>query len=152
MVLFEFLFFRFFHTQKNQKNFLFFLVVLFLAFSFSFFFFTFFLVRFSKMSEEDNSSPQQGTEINIFHLITDEDELPEDLFQQWIKRNDMGEEGMDYGIVAVLGCQSSGKSTLLNILFETNFQTMEAQFGRSQTTKGIWMGRFDCPLIFVDFC
>ncbi|ANB11381.1 dynamin-like GTPase SEY1 [Sugiyamaella lignohabitans] len=48
--------------------------------------------------------------------------------------------GLDYHIVSVFGSQSTGKSTLLNALFGTKFQVMnEAQ--RSQTTKGIWMGK-----------
>ncbi|TXG68531.1 hypothetical protein EZV62_003466 [Acer yangbiense] len=40
-----------------------------------------------------------------------------------------------------MGPQSSGKSTLLNHLFNTNFREMDAFKGRSQTTKGIWMAR-----------
>lgn len=39
--------------------------------------------------------------------------------------------------VSVFGPQSSGKSTLLNDLFGTNFKTMDLSAGRSQTTKGI---------------
>ncbi|KAL9259637.1 ROOT HAIR DEFECTIVE 3-like protein [Drosera capensis] len=40
-----------------------------------------------------------------------------------------------------MGPQSSGKSTLLNHLFGTNFREMDAFTGRSQTTKGIWLAR-----------
>ncbi|XP_076881841.1 protein ROOT HAIR DEFECTIVE 3-like [Bidens hawaiensis] len=40
-----------------------------------------------------------------------------------------------------MGPQSSGKSTLLNNLFYTNFKEMDAYRGRSQTTKGIWIAR-----------
>eukprot|EP00917_Polyrhabdina_sp_WS-2016_P022058 GHVP01047744.1.p1 GENE.GHVP01047744.1~~GHVP01047744.1.p1 ORF type:complete len:793 (+),score=143.77 GHVP01047744.1:97-2379(+) len=47
--------------------------------------------------------------------------------------------GFDYNVVAVLGCQSSGKSTLLNNLYGTKFQVMNEFNGRSQTTEGIWM-------------
>lgn len=43
---------------------------------------------------------------------------------------------MAYRIVAVLGAQSSGKSTLLNKLFLTQFEVMDDQRGRQQTTKG----------------
>lgn len=40
----------------------------------------------------------------------------------------------------MIGCQSSGKSTLLNMLFGTNFDVMDQEeTGRQQTTKGIWM-------------
>uniref|UniRef100_A0ACD6A273 Uncharacterized protein n=1 Tax=Avena sativa TaxID=4498 RepID=A0ACD6A273_AVESA len=47
--------------------------------------------------------------------------------------------GLSYAVVAIMGPQSSGKSTLLNQLFRTNFREMDAFRGRSQTTKGIWM-------------
>ncbi|GJV28422.1 root hair defective 3-like protein, partial [Tanacetum coccineum] len=49
--------------------------------------------------------------------------------------------GLSYTVVAIMGPQSSGKSTLLNNLFHTNFREMDAYRGRSQTTKGIWMAR-----------
>ncbi|CCH61377.1 hypothetical protein TBLA_0E03230 [Henningerozyma blattae CBS 6284] len=53
-------------------------------------------------------------------------------------RNDV-DINMNYHIVSVFGSQSSGKSTLLNILFNTNFDTMDANVKRQQTTKGIWL-------------
>ncbi|KAJ6761106.1 PROTEIN SEY1 [Salix purpurea] len=49
--------------------------------------------------------------------------------------------GLSYAIVAIMGPQSSGKSTLMNHLFRTNFREMDAIRGRSQTTKGIWMAK-----------
>ncbi|KAK3188901.1 hypothetical protein Dsin_028462 [Dipteronia sinensis] len=49
--------------------------------------------------------------------------------------------GLSYAVVAIMGPQSSGKSTLLNHLFHTNFREMDAYRGRSQTTKGIWMAK-----------
>ncbi|KAM4101399.1 hypothetical protein ACJW30_05G140600 [Castanea mollissima] len=47
--------------------------------------------------------------------------------------------GLSYAVVAIMGPQSSGKSTLLNHLFHTNFREMDAYKGRTQTTKGIWI-------------
>ena len=44
---------------------------------------------------------------------------------------------MDYHTVSIIGCQSTGKSTLLNLLFQTNFDTLDSSRGRFQTTKGI---------------
>lgn len=44
----------------------------------------------------------------------------------------------DYRIVSVFGSQSTGKSTLLNHLFNTNFDVMN-EVNRQQTTKGIWL-------------
>ncbi|KAL8033898.1 hypothetical protein ABFX02_13G186200 [Erythranthe guttata] len=49
--------------------------------------------------------------------------------------------GLSYAIVAIMGPQSSGKSTLLNHLFCTNFREMDAFMGRNQTTKGIWIAK-----------
>ncbi|XVF40018.1 hypothetical protein PTKIN_Ptkin01aG0078800 [Pterospermum kingtungense] len=47
--------------------------------------------------------------------------------------------GLSYAVVAIMGPQSSGKSTLLNHLFHTSFREMDAFRGRSQTTKGVWI-------------
>ncbi|XP_022142481.1 protein ROOT HAIR DEFECTIVE 3 homolog 2 [Momordica charantia] len=53
----------------------------------------------------------------------------------------LAECGLSYAVVAVMGPQSSGKSTLLNHLFHTNFTEMDAYKGRVQTTKGIWVAK-----------
>ena len=50
------------------------------------------------------------------------------------------EEGKVYQTLGIIGCQSSGKSTLLNHVFNTNFEIMSDDKGRAQTTKGIWLG------------
>ncbi|XP_047960544.1 protein ROOT HAIR DEFECTIVE 3 homolog 2-like isoform X2 [Salvia hispanica] len=44
-------------------------------------------------------------------------------------------------VIAIIGPQSSGKSTLLNHLFRTNFREMNAIYGRSKTTNGIWIAK-----------
>ncbi|KAI9295173.1 root hair defective 3 GTP-binding protein [Neoconidiobolus thromboides FSU 785] len=46
--------------------------------------------------------------------------------------------GFNYNLVAVFGSQSTGKSTLLNALFKTKFDTMGERY-RQQTTKGLWV-------------
>ncbi|XP_039019731.1 protein ROOT HAIR DEFECTIVE 3-like [Hibiscus syriacus] len=61
--------------------------------------------------------------------------------EQFIKEVKLGECGLSYAVVSIMGPQSSGKSTLLNNLFFTNFREMDAFKGRSQTTKGIWMAK-----------
>ncbi|KAL5728778.1 Cell wall protein rhd3 [Ranunculus cassubicifolius] len=61
-----------------------------------------------------------------------------DTFSKTVK---LGDCGLSYAVVSIMGPQSSGKSTLLNHLFGTNFREMDAFRGRSQTTKGIWMAR-----------
>ncbi len=45
----------------------------------------------------------------------------------------------DYNIVAIMGPQSSGKSTLMNTVFGTTFDEMDALSGRQQTTHGVWL-------------
>ncbi|XP_010481636.1 PREDICTED: protein ROOT HAIR DEFECTIVE 3 homolog 2-like [Camelina sativa] len=59
----------------------------------------------------------------------------------FVKKTKLSDCGLSYAVVAIMGPQSSGKSTLLNHLFKTNFREMDAFAGRSQTTKGIWMAR-----------
>ncbi|XAR49943.1 hypothetical protein NMG60_11004129 [Bertholletia excelsa] len=60
---------------------------------------------------------------------------------KFMKEVRLAECGLSYAVVSILGPQSSGKSTLLNHLFGTNFREMDAFKGRSQTTKGIWLAR-----------
>ena len=48
--------------------------------------------------------------------------------------------GFNYHLVSVFGSQSTGKSTLLNYLFGTEFGVM-SEDDRRQTTKGIWMSK-----------
>jgi hypothetical protein len=45
--------------------------------------------------------------------------------------------GTDYHTLAIIGNQSTGKSTILNEIFQTSFETMEQGKGFQQTTKGI---------------
>ncbi|KAI4355512.1 hypothetical protein L6164_004276 [Bauhinia variegata] len=59
--------------------------------------------------------------------------------ENFMKEVKLAECGLSYAVVSIMGPQSSGKSTLLNHLFGTNFREMDAFKGRSQTTKGIWM-------------
>ncbi|XP_014499518.2 protein ROOT HAIR DEFECTIVE 3 homolog 1 [Vigna radiata var. radiata] len=61
--------------------------------------------------------------------------------ENFMKEVKLGECGLSYAVVSIMGPQSSGKSTLLNSLFNTNFREMDAFKGRSQTTKGIWMAK-----------
>ncbi|KAL6720082.1 Dynamin-like GTPase that mediates homotypic ER fusion [Lecanora helva] len=48
--------------------------------------------------------------------------------------------GFNYHLISVFGSQSTGKSTLLNHLFGTEFGVM-AEDDRRQTTRGIWMSK-----------
>jgi hypothetical protein len=50
------------------------------------------------------------------------------------------QSGFNYHLISVFGSQSTGKSTLLNHLFGTQFGVM-SENERRQTTKGIWMSK-----------
>lgn len=75
------------------------------------------------------------------HLIDGDGTFNAAGLDKFMKEVKLGECGLSYAVVSIMGPQSSGKSTLLNHLFRTNFKEMDAFRGRSQTTKGIWMAR-----------
>uniref|UniRef100_A0A6B2KXY6 Protein SEY1 homolog n=1 Tax=Arcella intermedia TaxID=1963864 RepID=A0A6B2KXY6_9EUKA len=74
-------------------------------------------------------------------IVTGEGTYNVDVSQE-LRNWNFDKQGLDYYLVAVLGCQSSGKSTLLNLLFGTNFQVLDVSKTkvRQQTTLGIWLG------------
>ncbi|KAH7545630.1 hypothetical protein FEM48_Zijuj01G0113800 [Ziziphus jujuba var. spinosa] len=74
-------------------------------------------------------------------LIYGDGEFNGDGLESFIKKVNLTDCGLAYAVVAVMGPQSSGKSTLLNHLFKTNFREMDAYSGRSQTTKGVWIAK-----------
>eukprot|EP00892_Ulva_mutabilis_P007514 jgi/Ulvmu1/5134/UM021_0151.1 len=72
----------------------------------------------------------------------------------FLERNDLSGAGVSYTTVAIMGPQSSGKSTLLNAVFGTDFKMMDAETGRSQTTQGVWLDLspklLDVPTLVMD--
>lgn len=58
----------------------------------------------------------------------------------YLQKVRVAEAGFNYHLISVFGSQSTGKSTLLNYLFGTQFGVMSEQ-ERRQTTKGIWMSK-----------
>jgi protein SEY1 len=54
--------------------------------------------------------------------------------------------GLNYHVVGVFGGQSSGKSTLLNCLFGTDFQMLDERVRRGQTTRGAFMAQANTAL------
>uniref|UniRef100_A0A0D6QUT6 Protein ROOT HAIR DEFECTIVE 3 homolog n=2 Tax=Araucaria cunninghamii TaxID=56994 RepID=A0A0D6QUT6_ARACU len=72
-------------------------------------------------------------------LIDGEGNFNVDGLEKFMKSVKLAECGLSYAVVSIMGPQSSGKSTLLNNLFYTNFREMDAFKGRSQTTQGIWL-------------
>ncbi|GMM27875.1 dynamin-like GTPase [Martiniozyma asiatica (nom. inval.)] len=72
------------------------------------------------------------------HLINEHKQFNTELVKYLSNCYDFSEDnGLNYHIVSVFGSQSSGKSTLLNRLFGTQFDVMD-ELKRQQTTKGIW--------------
>jgi hypothetical protein len=59
---------------------------------------------------------------------------------QYLQIENVVRAGFNYHVIAVFGSQSTGKSTLLNYLFGTQFGVMSEK-ERRQTTKGIWMSK-----------
>jgi GTPase Era involved in 16S rRNA processing len=58
----------------------------------------------------------------------------------YLRTEHVAEAGFNYHLISVFGSQSTGKSTLLNNLFGTEFSVM-SETERRQTTKGIWMSK-----------
>ncbi|KAJ6228115.1 protein sey1 [Anaeramoeba flamelloides] len=76
----------------------------------------------------------------LFQLIDGEEKMvgnTKDVMKSW----DILSKGNNYHTIGIIGCQSSGKSTILNLLFGTNFPVMDETQGLNQTTQGIWMGK-----------
>lgn len=71
-------------------------------------------------------------------VVSEAKEFNSQLLEYVRKATPASEVTDNYHIVSVFGSQSTGKSTLLNRLFNTNFDVMD-ETNRQQTTKGIWM-------------
>ncbi|KAI9331858.1 root hair defective 3 GTP-binding protein [Obelidium mucronatum] len=74
--------------------------------------------------------------------IINDSKLFSPIVGEYMKKHwQLADKGFNYNVVAVFGSQSTGKSTLLNRLFGTNFDVMNESTGRQQTTKGIWVSK-----------
>ncbi|BFG28357.1 hypothetical protein CerSpe_146310 [Prunus speciosa] len=73
-------------------------------------------------------------------LIYGDGEFNADGLDKFVKEVKLAECGISYAVVAIMG-QSSGRSTLMNHLFHAKFREMDANSGRNQTTKGIWIAK-----------
>jgi len=58
----------------------------------------------------------------------------------YLRQTNVADAGFNYHLISVFGSQSTGKSTLLNNLFGTQFSVM-SESERRQTTKGIWLAK-----------
>lgn len=77
----------------------------------------------------------------VLQVVSGEGAFNTDGLQTFVRDSGVEGSGVGYTIVAITGPQSSGKSTLLNHLFGTRFEEMDALSGRHQTTRGIWLAR-----------
>ncbi|PHH67920.1 hypothetical protein CDD83_6345 [Cordyceps sp. RAO-2017] len=66
--------------------------------------------------------------------------VPSPNLSDYLRVSHVAEAGFNYHLISVFGSQSTGKSTLLNHLFGTEFSVM-SETERRQTTKGIWMSK-----------
>ncbi|KAK9839889.1 hypothetical protein WJX74_009244 [Apatococcus lobatus] len=82
-------------------------------------------------------NPERG----LLQVVSGTGEFNDAIVRNFLTTNKLDQAGVDYQIIAITGPQSSGKSTLLNHVFGTNFEEMDAFKGRGQTTKGIWLAR-----------
>ncbi|EAY06973.1 hypothetical protein TVAG_100140 [Trichomonas vaginalis G3] len=83
-------------------------------------------------------------------IITGDGALVSNLDEK-ITSSGIADAGVDYHTVAIIGPQSSGKSTILNLLFGTKFATMNEQRGRQQTTQGIHAAKsVNDPILLFD--
>ncbi|EOO03617.1 putative root hair defective 3 gtp-binding protein [Phaeoacremonium minimum UCRPA7] len=72
--------------------------------------------------------------------VIDEDKQFNKNVNEYLHETHVAEAGFNYHLISVFGSQSTGKSTLLNHLFGTEFSVM-SETERRQTTKGIWMSK-----------
>ncbi|CXI54323.1 protein SEY1, putative [Plasmodium berghei] len=78
------------------------------------------------------------TDVNKTQIIDYDGHIIDNL-KEWMNNNKLSKLGFNYNVIAILGSQSSGKSTLLNNLFKTSFDVMNTKLGHSQTTQGLWL-------------
>ncbi|KIW87588.1 protein sey1 [Cladophialophora bantiana CBS 173.52] len=87
------------------------------------------------------SAGQNGT-ANFEHgvQIVDEDKQFNPDLAKYLSYTGVSHAGFNYHLISVFGSQSTGKSTLLNALFDTDFSVM-SESERRQTTRGIWLAK-----------
>ena len=69
-----------------------------------------------------------------------------------MRRVSFEDVGVNYNTIAIIGPQSSGKSTLLNKLFDTKFEVMDSTIRRGQTTKGVLIAADFKSKVFIIDC
>lgn len=82
---------------------------------------------------------ERPTSSNLLQIVDGSGEINVESVQDFVKHTGVEASGVDYTVVSIMGPQSSGKSTLMNHVFGTTFDEMDALSGRQQTTHGIWL-------------
>ncbi|OAP61496.1 protein sey1 [Fonsecaea erecta] len=72
--------------------------------------------------------------------VIDEDQQFNPDLAKYLSHTGVSHAGFNYHLISVFGSQSTGKSTLLNALFQTDFSVM-SESERRQTTRGIWLAK-----------
>lgn len=86
------------------------------------------------------SNSNEEEERPFIQLINDDGDFT-DMLPTYLAKHGLLDKGLNYSLMAVFGPQSSGKSTLLNALFNTQFTTMNMVHGRYQVTKGVCVSK-----------
>ena len=82
-----------------------------------------------------------GVAEQIHQLVDPDGTYRREALERVVRGVGVAKSGLDYALVAIMGPQSSGKSTLLNAVFGTTFREMDAMNGRKQTTRGVWVAK-----------
>ncbi|KAJ5902089.1 Protein sey1 [Penicillium taxi] len=90
--------------------------------------------HFATIGRADTAAYEHGVQ------VIDEDKEFNPNLSKYLSLEDVTPAGFNYHLISVFGSQSTGKSTLLNSLFGTQFSVM-AERERRQTTKGIWLSK-----------
>lgn len=91
-------------------------------------------------SLENPSTSDHPISTKMVQVVNYEEQFNKSI-STFFKDQKISQRGFDYNVASIMGPQSSGKSTLLNMLFGTQFRTMDEASGRYQVTQGVWMGR-----------
>ena len=75
-----------------------------------------------------SSSSSQKTK-KMMQLIDADGRLEEDAYESFLHESGAIDWNRNYGVISIMGPQSSGKSTLLNQVFKTSFKEMDELSG-----------------------
>jgi len=89
-------------------------------------------------TESASSLGSSKSSSELLQLVNYDEEFNKDLDKFVSKLHSSSQ--FEPRVVSIIGPQSSGKSTLCNLLFDLNFNTMDEEKGRYQVTQGVWLG------------